>query len=1078
MPLKYEAQRCIETNENLLQHNQQVQTSFDDQSLPQGTQQYAYPQASQTPKEDPQTAANFQVSAQSSLHRRKLSPTEERARQALLARNGNAPQEAFQSNYTGLQNQQRRGLTAAEEQSRQALVDGANRNANAATQSQGSDGVQARSERLTAAELLARQGLLARTEGTRSESDQRSDGRTQWRDESTQSAYQERLQPRPRVKRGDLYRSKTARDQATYTVGQTDRRDPLPPAFRIRYHDSDRISDDSQDAAGPSFASSWRNLQPEAGRREDVPPQSRKPVPEYRQQHQQRWQSATNGRFVSLNEQRQNDEVRARFARKACFRCGSTEHLAKDCALPTTRYSSPQTASGSRDQPRPQSSSPFIFGERGSEGHEMNKRTADGSEKQVQQRQQRAPESGTGSDAFEWAPRQRDKKEKDRRRSNFVYEDEFEDEASSKWRQDKKALKAEKAARKEKKAQGAPVQIYIPAFISVTNLATLIKIRTEDLVEKMADLGYGEVAHDEILNAENAGLVAQEYNCEAIPERDSADYDLLPQPEMDDKSLLPLRPPVVTIMGHVDHGKTTILDYLRKSSVAASEFGGITQHIGAFSVPLASGKLITFLDTPGHAAFEVMRKRGATVTDIVVLVVAGDDSVKPQTIEAIKHAKGAGVPIIVAINKMDKEGANAERVKGDLARHGIDVEDFGGDVQVVCVSGKTGLGIPDLEESIITQSEILDHRGETVGPVEGWVLESTTKRAGRVATVLVKRGSLSPGDILVAGTTWARVRVLRNEAGAQVPVATPGTPVEVDGWRALPAAGDQVLQAPNEQKATDVVSFREEKAERVKLAQDMEAINEFRRLEQEKRDREAAAAAAAADAKANGDEAPAPAAEVEEEKSTGPAQVNFLIKGDVAGSVEAVENSIAALAHPEVRPHVLRSGVGPVSEFDVEHAAAAEGYIVCFNTTVEPGMAQMAERKGVGLIEQNVIYRLVDEVKAKLSEKLKPSVSTRVLGEAEVAQEFEIGVGGRKKMKIAGCKVRNGVVNRGVKVKVLRGEREVVFDGVLNSLKNVKKDVSEMRKGTECGIGFEDWEDFQIGDQIQCYEERTEKRFL
>ena len=627
-------------------------------------------------------------------------------------------------------------------------------------------------------------------------------------------------------------------------------------------------------------------------------------------------------------------------------------------------------------------------------------------------------------ESFERTPRQRDKKEKDRRRSNFVLEDEFDEMPSKAIRDDRRAQKAQKAARKaEKKTQGAPLQIEIPSFVSVTNLATLIKVRTEDLVERMAELGYGEVAHDEVLNADNAGLIAMEYNYEAIPERDPAIHDLLPRPEADDKSLLSLRPPVVTIMGHVDHGKTTILDYLRKSSVAASEFGGITQHIGAFSVPLASGKLITFLDTPGHAAFEVMRKRGATVTDIVVLVVAADDSVKPQTIEAIKHAQGAGVPIIVAINKMDKEEANPERVKGDLARHGVDVEDFGGDTQVVCISGKTGLGIEDLEESIVTQSEMLDHRAETDGMVEGWVLEATTKRAGRVATVLVKRGSLRAGDILVAGTAWARVRVLRNEAGAPVAVATPGTPIEVDGWRSLPAAGDRALQTPNEQKATDVVAFREERAERAKLALDMEAINEARRLEQERREREAAEA----EASANG--APSPAAEAREPEVKGPEEVNLVVKGDVAGSVEAILDSISALAHPEVRPHVLRSGVGSVSEFDIEHAAAASGYIICFNTTVEAGMMQMAERRGVGLIEQNVIYRLVDEVKAKMTERLKPTVSIRVLGEAEVSRLFEIGVGGRKKMKIAGCKIRNGVVGRGAKAKVLRGNREVVFDG-------------------------------------------------
>ena len=290
-------------------------------------------------------------------------------------------------------------------------------------------------------------------------------------------------------------------------------------------------------------------------------------------------------------------------------------------------------------------------------------------------------------------------------------------------------------------------------------------------------------------------------------------------------------------MGHVDHGKTTLLDWLRKSSVAASEHGGITQHIGAFSVVMPSGKSITFLDTPGHAAFLDMRRRGADLTDIVILVVAADDSVKPQTIEAIKHAKQANVPMIVAINKMDKEGVNPEKVKQDLARHSVDVEDYGGDVQAIPVSGKTGLGMLDLEEAVVTLSELLDHRADVEGNAEGWVVEATTKKAGRVATVLVKRGTVRPGDILVAGTTWTRIKTLKNEAGTLIDEATPGMPVEIDGWREQPEAGSEVLQAPSEQHAKDVVDYRLERSDVKKLGQDTAAINVSRKetLEQRRR---------------------------------------------------------------------------------------------------------------------------------------------------------------------------------------------------------------------------------------------------
>jgi translation initiation factor IF-2 len=389
-------------------------------------------------------------------------------------------------------------------------------------------------------------------------------------------------------------------------------------------------------------------------------------------------------------------------------------------------------------------------------------------------------------------------------------------------------------------------------------------------------------------------------------------------------------------MGHVDHGKTTLLDWLRKSSVAASEHGGITQHIGAFSVTMPSGKIITFLDTPGHEAFLSMRERGANVTDIVILVVAADDSVKPQTIEAIKHAKAANVPIIVAINKIDKDNASVEKVQGDLLRYGVDVEDLGGDTQTVCVSGKTGQGMGELEEATVTLSEILDHRAELDGQVEGWVLEATTKKRGRVATVLVSRGTLKPGDIVVAGKTWTKVRTLTNERGEDVPFASPGTPVEVDGWKDQPEAGELVLSAETEDRAKGVVNYRTEKAERIKQTADMEAINESRRLVREKEEREEVIRQAAIEHGEDPEEAVMEAAKnVRDGMPAKTQEVRLIVKGDVGGSVEAVVDYISGLGNEEVKPKVIRSSFGAVSEFDVDHAAAAGGDIAVPNLRCE-----------------------------------------------------------------------------------------------------------------------------------------------
>ncbi|KAI1947980.1 translation initiation factor IF-2 [Ophidiomyces ophidiicola] len=633
-------------------------------------------------------------------------------------------------------------------------------------------------------------------------------------------------------------------------------------------------------------------------------------------------------------------------------------------------------------------------------------------------------------------------------------------------REHRKARKLEKEERKKRIRDNARTPIFLPDFISVSNLANALSVRPPLFLKSLKELGFEEATYDHILDAETAALIATEYDFDPI--YDTHVEELVAQPIPDDISGWPLRPPVVTIMGHVDHGKTTILDWLRKSSIVASEHGGITQHIGAFSVTMPSGKQITFLDTPGHAAFLEMRKRGADVTDIVILVVAADDSVKPQTIEAIKHAKQANVPIIVAINKVDKPNVKIEAVKQDLAQHSVNVEDYGGDVQAVCVSGKTGQGMLDLEEAASTLAEMLDLRGDKEGNVEGWIVEATTKPAGKVATILVRRGTLRPGDIVVAGTAWSRIRTLKNEAGVEVDEALPGTPVEVDGWREQPLAGSEVLQTSTEQTAKAVVASRLEKEESQQLTTDTNAINEARR---EKRQQ----ALAAEQARLQNEHGVSPSNNVK----SGPKGIPFIIKADVSGSVEAIMNSISALGNNEVYARIIRSGVGQVSEFDIELAFASNGHILSFNQSIDPDKSRLADGFGVKILDHNIIYELINEVKAKLSEHLPPTKIHRVSGEAEIGQTFEITVKGRVKTLIAGCRVNNGVINRAHKVKVLRGkDKTVIYDGLIKSLKNIKKDVPEMRKGTECGLAFDNWTGFEVGDQIQTYEEFFEKRYL
>jgi translation initiation factor IF-2 len=418
-----------------------------------------------------------------------------------------------------------------------------------------------------------------------------------------------------------------------------------------------------------------------------------------------------------------------------------------------------------------------------------------------------------------------------------------------------------------------------------------------------------------------------------------------------------------------------------------------------------------------------MRQRGANVTDIVVLVVAADDGVMPQTLEAIKHAKSANVPIIVAINKVDKPDANPDRAKQDLARHEVQIEDFGGDTQVVCVSGKTGKGMDELEESIITLSEILDNRAPVDGPVEGWLLESSIKTYGRVGTVLVRRGVMRPGNIIVAGRTWARIKTLRNEAGALVEEIGPGMPAEVDGWKGPPTPGDEVLQANDEQNAAAVVRGREAIAESLKLAQDMKAINESRRLQRE----------VAVDEVENEDgqrEKRVLGSFQENKTASGIQEVPFIVKADVIGSVEAVVNLISGLGNGDVRPHIIRSGAGAVTEGDIELAAAANGCILAFNTDLEPSMQGGSAFEGVRILRQSVIYRVAEDVNRVLEDAMPYFVTQRVTGEAEIAQTFSVTLPGKVQLLVAGCKVRNGLVTKGSKVKVMRGG-ETVHDGRL-----------------------------------------------
>ncbi|KAL1926545.1 hypothetical protein VTP01DRAFT_5666 [Rhizomucor pusillus] len=655
---------------------------------------------------------------------------------------------------------------------------------------------------------------------------------------------------------------------------------------------------------------------------------------------------------------------------------------------------------------------------------------------------------------------------------------------------------AEKHAKEQRQSEAEKQipDVYVPQVISVANLSRLFGVRLEQLVQTMHELEMDNVSPDRVLTADESSLIAMQLDMNPIvDERQS--LDLFPKPPPGDISKLPPRPPVVTIMGHVDHGKTTLLDTLRKTSVAAGEAGGITQHIGAFSVQLPSKKSITFLDTPGHAAFTAMRARGAQVTDVVVLVVAADDGVMPQTQEAIKHAQNAGVPMVVAINKCDKPGVDPSRVKQELARYNVHLEEIGGDVPAVEVSGLTGKNLDQLEETIVTLSEVLELRAERDNEAEGVVLEAQVEKGrGNVATILVRRGTLKPGATVVAGQTWCKVRSMTDHTGKVVREATPGMPVKVIGWKEVPAAGDEMLQAPNESTAKTVVDNRIARLDREQQLRDLKVINDKRRqqrhaLEQERLVEQQykkemymyqqglidtppeslAKRLSALQTQLESDEV--------EKSDDGKLEYRVVVKGDVSGTVEAVVDCLGGLMNKQIAVRVVDSGVGNITEGDIQRAAACEGHVIGFNVKADKKVQGEASKLGVQVRSYNVIYKLLEEVKDQLSDMLPPVVTTQVNGEATILQVFDIQKKGKETQPVAGCRVTNGTIMRNHPVRVLR-DKKILWEGPLEALRQVKKDITEAKKGLECGMSFEGFKEFKAGDVIQSIQNIETKQRL
>jgi translation initiation factor IF-2 len=573
-------------------------------------------------------------------------------------------------------------------------------------------------------------------------------------------------------------------------------------------------------------------------------------------------------------------------------------------------------------------------------------------------------------------------------------------------------------------------EVLVPETITVAELAHRMAVKAAEVIKALMKMGT-MVTINQVLDQETAMIVVEEMGHVAKPAALDNPEAYLEEAQVKEVEALP-RAPVVTVMGHVDHGKTSLLDYIRRTRVASAEAGGITQHIGAYHVQTPRG-MVTFLDTPGHEAFTAMRARGAKATDIVVLVVAADDGVMPQTIEAIHHAKAANVPMVVAINKIDKPEANPERVKQELSNHGVVPEEWGGDTMFVEVSAKTGQGIDDLLERVLLQAEVLDLKAPRDCPAKGLVIESRLdKGRGPVATVLVQSGTLHQGDVVLAGSAFGRVRAMLDENGRQVKEAGPSIPVEILGLSDVPQAGEEAIVVLDERKAREIALFRQGKYRDVKLAKQQAA-----KLEN------------IFDQMAEG-----------EVKS-----LALIIKADVQGSQEALTHALSKLSTPEVKVNIIHSGVGGITESDVNLALASKAVIIGFNVRADAQARKLAQSSGVDIRYYNIIYDAVDEIKAALSGMLAPEKKEQQLGLLEVRQVFRISKVGT----VAGCYVLEGVVRRGASVRVIR-DGVVVHTGELDSLKRFKEDVKEVKAGFECGLSIRNFNDIREGDQLEIFE--------
>ncbi len=599
------------------------------------------------------------------------------------------------------------------------------------------------------------------------------------------------------------------------------------------------------------------------------------------------------------------------------------------------------------------------------------------------------------------------------------------------------AVEEKKEKKEEKKEPERPPtlppkkkKIKVHESIQVGELAKLMGVRAADVIKKFMELGT-MVTINQSIDAETAAIVAAEfgYEVEAAPVEEEVLLEYVPpSPE----ELKP-RPPIVTVMGHVDHGKTTLLDAIRRTDVASREAGGITQHIGAYKVRLSDGREITFIDTPGHEAFTTMRARGAQVTDIVILVVAADDGVMDQTKEAIDHARAAGVPIVVAINKIDKPDANPERVKTQLAELGLVPEDWGGETLVAEISAKKRQGIEELLELVLLQAEMLELKAAPDRPARGRIIESRLdKGKGPVATVIVQEGTLREGDPFVAGMTFGRVRAMLNEHGQRLKEAPPATPVEVLGFEEVPQAGDDFIVMPDETKARRVAEYRQRKAREAEAAQE-------RRLSLEK--------------------------VFEKLKEGEIKELKIVLKADVQGTLEALRDALQKLSTDEVRVNIIRSGIGAITESDIMLAAASNAIVIGFNVRPTSKAKEVAKEEKVDVRYYDVIYHALEEVKKALSGLLEPEYEERVVGIAEVRATFKIPRVGT----VAGCYVKEGKIMRGANVRLVR-EGVVVYTGKVASLKRFKEDVKEVAAGYECGVGLENFQDIKEGDILEVFE--------